>query len=380
MCMIQVAGLRPGESLTIRYRDSSGAETSRRITMLNRTRRSDGDIYLRAYCHLRQEERTFLASRIVGFEDRPPGARASGVPAAAAAPRPAKPQARVSSATVAVAPAPTPPPASTAGAPARPSRHGGGRSGGGRGGGFLLALAILAVGLWWIEENDGRVLPPMPPGPVPVPGPGPTPSPPPAVVPSPAPVPLPRPPRPKPPPAEYQVTLARRIGEFTAATGISDVRVISRYSSADTNYDGELAWEELRVFQRRLVAEFPYRANLTAYSPTDFLSHGSGDCEDFALFTCGLLRFWGVDCYLGSLQADGYAIGHAIALVKVTEVPRGFAYYEIDAAFVAGSPGVAPGIYVPVDYEQVGGLSNAVGPGWTLRWMRVPETAYGLYM
>ncbi|MFP4431185.1 MAG: WYL domain-containing protein [Spirochaetaceae bacterium] len=330
------------ETLTIRYRDAEGKETSRRITVLERSRRRDGDTYLRAYCHLRGEERTFLASRILGEE------RDLTAPPVAAVPVPA--------------------PSAGTSAPAR-------RGGGGR---FLLLVGIIAVAAWWMEGNDGRLLPTDP---VPVPSPAPSPAPRPVPAPSPPPVPSktdPSPPRPA--PAGYQTIIANRIAEFTAATGISDVRVISRYASADTDNDGKLTWDELRLFQRKLVAEFPYRTNPIAYSPTDFVSHGSGDCEDFALFTCGLLRFWGIDSYLGSLQTDGSAVGHAIALVKVTEVPRGFSYYEIDASFVAGSPGVPPGIYVPVDYDHVGGLSNAVGPGWTLRWMRTPETAYGLPM
>jgi hypothetical protein len=347
MGMMQATALQPGETVTIRYRDAAGAESSRQITLLHRTGRRDGDSYLRAYCHLRGEERTFLASRIVGVESCP------ATPPVAVVRVPAGPS-----------------------SPAQPQTPAPGRRGGGAG--FLLFVAIIAVAAWWMEGNDGRLLPPDP---LPVPSPAPSPAPRPAPAPPPPPTPPrkdPAPPRSK--PVGYQTIIAGRIAEFTAATGIGDVRVISRYASADTDYDGGLTWDELRLFQRRLVAEFPYRTNAVAYSPTDFVSHGSGDCEDFALFTCGLLRFWGLECYLGSLQVDGYAIGHAIALVPVTEVPRGFSYYEIDASFVAGSPGVPPGIYVPVDYDHVGGLSNAVGPGWTLRWMRVPETAYGLPM
>jgi hypothetical protein len=135
----------------------------------------------------------------------------------------------------------------------------------------------------------------------------------------------------------------------------------------------------LQAFQRRLVRDVPYRNNAVAYSPDAFVSAGSGDCEDFALFTCGLLRFWGIDSYLGSLQHDSVATGHAITLIPVSTVPEGFLYWELDGGFTAAAGG-PPGIYVPVDYDHVGGLSNAVGPGWTLRWIRRPESVYGLRM
>jgi len=37
-------------------------------------------------------------------------------------------------------------------------------------------------------------------------------------------------------------------------------------------------------------------------SPHRFLQEGGGDCEDWALFTASLLRFWNYEAYIGSVN------------------------------------------------------------------------------
>lgn len=338
--------------MTIRYRDAAGKVTVRTVTVLRRFGSPYGEGYIRAYCHLRGEERTFRESRILASERF--GTTSTRLPAA---------------------------PASQNAAGQRGSVPAGrGRS---SGGGFLVLCLFALVG-WWVAENPEGIgaLRPAP-GPVSViPLPPPKPTPPVVPLPAPAPTPTPTPPPPVPPPAparEYTLQVSLRIADFVAETGVQSAPVIEWYAEADTNRNGNLDWDELRAFQGRLVREFPYRNNAVAYSPDVFLSAGSGDCEDFALFTCGLLRFWGIDSYLGSLGHDSVAVGHAVALIPLSTVPEGFVYWDLDAGFTAAAGG-PPGIYVPVDYDHVGGLSNAVGPGWTLRWMRRPESVYGMRM
>jgi transglutaminase-like putative cysteine protease len=151
-----------------------------------------------------------------------------------------------------------------------------------------------------------------------------------------------------------------------------------RYYAADLNADQSLSWAELARFQERLVSDIRYAGNATALSPDELFAAGEGDCEDFALFTCGLLRYWGVECYLGSFSGDGSSTGHAVALIPVDRVPDGYTYFEVDSERLGLSGAVPSGTYGPVDYEYVGGLSSAVERGWTLRWVRVPEETYGL--
>jgi hypothetical protein len=38
------------------------------------------------------------------------------------------------------------------------------------------------------------------------------------------------------------------------------------------------------------------------------------------------------------------------------------------------------GTYIPVDYDSVGGTSNAVGQEWILRALYEPEEIYGSWM
>jgi hypothetical protein len=67
-------------------------------------------------------------------------------------------------------------------------------------------------------------------------------------------------------------------------------------------------------------------------------------------------------------------------MVRAEDIPGGYSYYEIGADYRTRSGTVEPGRYVPVDYERVGGLTNAVGRDWSLRRMYVPEEVYGRYM
>lgn len=64
----EVAGLlKEKKDVEIEYVSSNGDETNRRITLLNASQ-SQGNKYLIAYCHLREEQRTFRLDRIENFE------------------------------------------------------------------------------------------------------------------------------------------------------------------------------------------------------------------------------------------------------------------------------------------------------------------------
>ena len=229
--------------------------------------------------------------------------------------------------------------------------------------GNACAIVVASLIAWAVTGSlPGWDPPPEPlPAPIPVPAPKPNPQPEAHVLPEPDPRPAP----------ETQSSENERGSDYSPA-------VRRRYERADVDGSGTLSWDELARFQRQLVSDIPYAENRTALSPNEFLSAGRGDCEDFALFTCGLLRYWGVDCYLGSLSQESNASGHAIALIPVGQVPKGFAYYDVNGNLLSRGADIPSGTYVPVDYQYVGGLSNAAGKNWTLRWIRVPENAYGL--
>jgi proteasome accessory factor C len=58
--------INAGKRLFIKYMDKEGEGTERWVTPLNVVGLADY-IYLRAYCHLRNSERTFRLDRIVAF-------------------------------------------------------------------------------------------------------------------------------------------------------------------------------------------------------------------------------------------------------------------------------------------------------------------------
>ena len=52
-------------------------------------------------------------------------------------------------------------------------------------------------------------------------------------------------------------------------------------------------------------------------------------CEDGFLLSCGLLRYWGWICYLGSLHSPYMAEGHEIVLVRRSKEPVRVSYHYL---------------------------------------------------
>lgn len=170
---------------------------------------------------------------------------------------------------------------------------------------------------------------------------------------------------------EARVAINRR--DFVATTGISNRELLRRYAEADTNGDGDLDWEEIRVFQEHLYKEYRYLTNQTALTPDAFFRNGGGDCEDWALVTAGLLQFWQIPVYLASIASDtGF---HAVALVRTPRPPAGALFFTFE-----DWPNLPGGKYVPIDYDAVGDLTNAVGRDYRIRKVWVPHTVYNHVM
>ena len=161
---------------------------------------------------------------------------------------------------------------------------------------------------------------------------------------------------------------------LSVRTGISDPRAINLFVSADQDQDGEVSWGEIQRFQTALDRNYSYQPNTTALRPNEFLAAGGGDCEDWALVTAGMLQFWGIPVFIGSLSSStGH---HAVALVPTasltTSKPPG-------ATTITIPPGssLRAGSYVPIDYASVGSLTNAVAIKFTVERIWVPEEIYG---
>jgi hypothetical protein len=337
------------------YQNGEGRVSRRRVEIVRWSRARNGFTYLRAFCSLREEERTFRGDRIVEWRvverDASAPRRPPEVFVPISPPRAPVPAARVEPAewTAAWTPPST-----------KPRR---------RGGGFLSLLGVavtimLVRGLFTSDESPTPAYVPAPPQPAVVPAPRPAPKPAPEVV------------EPGPAPADDAIT-DYRAPAFRAATGIASPRLEAIYRGADRDGDDSLDWGEIAAFQSWLDHTYAYRSNALALRPDRFLAHGGGDCEDWALFSCGLLRFWGWDPYVGSFAPSEHAVGHAVCLVRVTESPPRFRSWTVDADGTLGGYSVEAGTYVPVDYGKVGDLTNAVGDDWGLRAIWRPEAIYG---
>ena len=363
-----------GSLVDLVYENEAGRVTRRRVEIVRWSHAGNGFTYLRAYCFLREEERTFRADRIVEWH-----VVEAGVPVREACERdsPAFPRPVVTFVPFEM-PRPSPGPApwmdraaqpvrpTTAAMPSPPRAAAAKRK---RGRGFLAVVgAVLAI---WLLRGVFAADEPSPPRYVPAPVP-----PKPVVVPAPKPAPRPAP-RPADVPAVVSAVQVGRSLAFREATGIVDSRLVALYESADTGGDGALDWSELAAFQAWLDRRYAYRSNESALRPDEFLAQGGGDCEDWSLFTCGLLRYWGWDPYVGSFAGSEHGVGHAVCLVRVAERPPRYRAWSVDGDGYLGGQPVKAGWYVPVDYGTVGDLTNAVGDGWQLRVIWTPERIYG---
>jgi len=299
-----VPSFPPGSLVRIVYANESGEVSQRRVRVQRWLHGRNGFSYLKGWCFLRGEERTFRADRILEWTIDRPAREVLPAPAAATA------------------------------VPATRARTGG------RGWLGLLAAGAAFFIIRSLAAGGSQ------PGPVPGQD------------------------------VHPDLQEARSLA-FSRATGISAPALEAMYERADANRDGRLDWSELSSFQSPLTRTCAYRSNQLALRPDQFLAEGGGDCEDWALFTCGLLRYWGWDTWVGSLAPSESAVGHAVCLVRVPDKPgRGTRWWSVGDDGTLGGHPVEAGWYVPIDYDSVGSLSSAVGDGWTLRALWKPESIY----
>ena len=156
--------------------------------------------------------------------------------------------------------------------------------------------------------------------------------------------------------------------------------LLAKYATADLNRNSRLSWDEISVFQRELYRNYAYQANDNALRPDEFIDSGGGDCEDWALVTAGLLEFWGYQARVGSIRSPDNSRGHAVCLVFSLEKPSRHFYYHFSETGQFNGDLVEAGYYIPIDYNLIGRLSNAVESGWELRRIYTPEKIYGVAM
>ncbi len=413
---------KPGAAYKIQYVSESGRRSTRTIEV-REIRRRNGAVYLRAWCRLRGEERTFRSDRVLSAEALAVAAPGYGAAAAWSEcsrwmerspipeyaswrPRPTEPvpvpsRAQAAAPAVLAAIARTAPEisaridASPAPAPARSETESSARS---LGTALRVILALAFFGAMAANQLSRQE------SSTPFAYPGKASA---AIIPAPKPVPV----RPAVEEAlvagrvlrtvrsgaaeRYEVPslglvtfnkleaiAAIRVPNFRAATGLADRALEARYLAADLNRSGKLAFEELQAFQEKTWREFRYEPNEPALRPDQFLAAGGGDCEDFSLYTAGLLRFWGWEPYLGVLAASRTSsTAHAVCLsFEEGSFPGSYTWFQVEAWTTPDGTSLKPGRYVPIDYDHVGSLSNAVSPGWKLQEIYIPESAWGRRM
>lgn len=162
----------------------------------------------------------------------------------------------------------------------------------------------------------------------------------------------------------------------------NDPAVLSLFAGADYDYTGTLSWEQLEDFQKNLFKDFKYLINTTARRPDEFIRQGGGECFDWALMASAFLDYWGWESYLAVFAVGRHTQpAHAICMVhSPLSLPGDFTYWNVSGQRTEQGDSLTSGQYVPVDYDEVGRLSNAVKPGWKLLYFLTPSKLYGTYM
>jgi hypothetical protein len=158
--------------------------------------------------------------------------------------------------------------------------------------------------------------------------------------------------------------------ELARYTGIREPALLELFLKADENYDAELSWGELAHFQDRLFRTYAYKSNGYALHPEEFLRSGGGDCEDWALLTAALLRYWNVSSWIASVDSE--AGSHAVVFIRYAKWMG-----NVTRITVEPSPTGQAETYVPIDYSHVGGFSNAVRGSFRITDIWEPERIYG---
>jgi hypothetical protein len=362
-----IGRLQPDSLVEIDYCNESGSVSHRRIRIISSNHARNGNTYLRAWCFLRGEERTFRADRILEWREiTSPSQRPIVVPAKEPqifAARVAPAGSAQSSTAPAAAASSTPYPWPQVQVIRRTASKSRASSGIGSAvaAGIAIAFIRFVIGggaaqapraqAFVISKSVTQVVATASPARV----------------------------TPAKDPVKVDAAVIRAMN-FRDATGIHSAPLERLYASADANRNGLLSWAELAAFQRNIRARYRYLSNNTVLKPDEFLAQGGGDCDDWAELTCGLLRYWCWDPYVGCFESPAGDEGHAICLIRVSRVEPGFASFAIPEGSTLNNDGVAAGSYVPVDYDVVGGITNAMGRNWKLDALFVPERIYGSAM
>jgi hypothetical protein len=351
---------KSGAKYKISYIDSSGNRSERTIQVSRIFHSRNGNSYIKAYCDLRKESRTFRSDRILWFEEvKDTQTPFSVYYTSRGIQKDTQTRSQFLNKTISA------PSTSSYSVPKKKKR-----------GKKLFILLITIVFLYFIIQREELQPPPSP-----------TPSPP-APKPTPAPDPVPRPkpvPKPAPPPNPEpenpilitQPDSANKNLRFTRRTGISNEKLLKLYAGADINESGKLSFREIKVFQENLLKRYTYKENDYALIPDEFITAGGGDCEDFALVTAGLITYWGGTAYIACLSNPSGGNGHAICLLYTEEIPENYHYYELYGTASTWFGVALPSkYYIPIDYTKVGGLENNLYKDWYIESIYVPENMY----
>jgi len=151
------------------------------------------------------------------------------------------------------------------------------------------------------------------------------------------------------------------------------------YASYGSGSSGEITWDDVERFQRDLMSNTQYIHQPRALHPSEFYASGGGNCVDYSLATADFLGYFGISVVIGGFFAEGDIAGHAVALVPVERVPEGYTPVVLNRDVHMNGRVFPAGTYIPIDYQYVGGFSNATSPTARLTMLWHPLDMFGSY-
>lgn len=155
----------------------------------------------------------------------------------------------------------------------------------------------------------------------------------------------------------------------------------SLFRSFDEDRNGELTWTEIRRFQAWVSDNLTYSYNRSVLTPEQFRQQGTGDCDDFAAFSCAFLREFGYEAYVAVLSNGDDQQLHAVAAVCIgdSEYSDGYSTFKGAALYNPKSRTYTrylypSGNYVFIDFWKIG---YTIEPFKYLKYMIRYEEAIG---
>jgi predicted nuclease with TOPRIM domain len=155
----------------------------------------------------------------------------------------------------------------------------------------------------------------------------------------------------------YDITGSHRYSE--ARVTLMNLIALAGVDSSDT---GPEKIGKILSFVNSKI-EYQYDLHDRGFFPTETLSSGTGDCEDYSILFSALFELSGIESAIGLFENDAGTSGHAMVLVYLPDLGGYGHYYYSDLT----SYGLRSGKWIIIE-PQYDSLQDQCNSNWILKW------------